>query len=113
MLRHEFERRAGEVDGNFKIRTHFMAIIHDTYSHSKLKENCQMNNLSLYISPHSCDCIHLLISQQVQKTYEMRMKKTREGLDKRRKEEIKAIEERKHVMIDQLMAVRTTYMYII
>lgn len=42
---------------------------------------------------------------QVQKNYEMRMKKTRESLDKRRKEEIKTIEERKHVMIDHLMGV--------
>ena len=42
---------------------------------------------------------------KVQKTYEMRRKKTRESLDKRRKEEIKTIEERKHVMIDHLMAV--------
>lgn len=39
-----------------------------------------------------------------QKAYEARIKKTRETLDRRRKEEIKAIEDRKHVMIDHLMA---------
>lgn len=43
-------------------------------------------------------------ASEVQKTYEARMKKTRDGLDKTRKEEIKAIEDRKHVMIDQLMS---------
>ena len=32
------------------------------------------------------------------------MKKTRESLDRSRKDELKAIEERKHIMIDQLMA---------
>lgn len=42
-------------------------------------------------------------SSEVQKSYEAHMKKTRDGLDKRRKEEIKAIEDSKHVMIDQLM----------
>jgi len=41
---------------------------------------------------------------EVQKTFEARMKKTRDVLDKNRKEEIKSIEDRKHIMIDQLMA---------
>lgn len=42
-------------------------------------------------------------SNEVQKAFEAQMKKTRDGLDKRRKEEIKVIEDRKHIMIDQLM----------
>ncbi|KAJ1423224.1 growth-arrest-specific micro-tubule binding-domain-containing protein [Ochromonadaceae sp. CCMP2298] len=42
-------------------------------------------------------------STEVQKSYEAQMKKSRDGLDKRRKEEIRAIEDRKHVMIEQLM----------
>jgi len=43
-------------------------------------------------------------SNEIQKSYEAQMKKSRDGLDKRRKEEIRAIEDRKHVMIEQLMA---------
>lgn len=42
-------------------------------------------------------------SNEIQKSYEAQMKKSRDGLDKRRKEEIRAIEERKHVMIEHLM----------
>jgi DNA repair exonuclease SbcCD ATPase subunit len=34
----------------------------------------------------------------------MRMKRSRDGLDRRRKEEIKAIEDKKHIMIEILMA---------
>lgn len=41
---------------------------------------------------------------EVQKMFEAIMKKTRDVLDKNRKEEIKAIEDKKHVMIDQLMS---------
>lgn len=41
---------------------------------------------------------------EVQKTFETRTKKKRDDLDRMRKEEIKAIEERKHQMIDHLMA---------
>jgi hypothetical protein len=43
-------------------------------------------------------------ANEAQKLFEARMKKTREILDKTRKEEIKGIEEAKHVMIDKLMA---------
>lgn len=43
-------------------------------------------------------------ANEAQKLFEARMKKTREGLDRTRKDEIKAIEEAKHVMIDKLMA---------
>ena len=43
-------------------------------------------------------------ANEVQKLYEARMKKTRDALDRRRKDEIKAIEDRKLVMIEQLMA---------
>lgn len=43
-------------------------------------------------------------ANEVQKMYEARMKKTRENLDRVRKDEIKAIEEKKHVMIDHLMS---------
>lgn len=43
-------------------------------------------------------------ANESQKTYESRMKKTRENLDRIRKDEIKAIEEAKHLMIDNLMA---------
>lgn len=40
---------------------------------------------------------------ETQKTYDMRMKKTRDALDKVRKDQIKTIEEKKHIMIDYLM----------
>jgi hypothetical protein len=43
-------------------------------------------------------------ANESQKSFEARTKKTREQLDRIRKDEIKAIEERKHVMIDNLMA---------
>mmetsp|Transcript_2603 Transcript_2603/g.4739 ORF Transcript_2603/g.4739 Transcript_2603/m.4739 type:complete len:476 (+) Transcript_2603:155-1582(+) len=43
-------------------------------------------------------------ANEAQKLFEARMKKTRENLDKTRKDEIKGIEEAKHVMIDKLMA---------
>ena len=42
-------------------------------------------------------------ASEVQKTFETRTKKKREDLDRARKDEIKGIEERKHLMIDQLM----------
>jgi growth arrest-specific protein 8 len=42
-------------------------------------------------------------SNEIQKLYEAQMKKTRDGLDKRRKEEIRAIEDKKHIMIEHLM----------
>jgi hypothetical protein len=42
-------------------------------------------------------------SSEITKNYDMRMKKTREFLDRKRKDEIKAIEDRKHIMIDHLM----------
>ena len=42
-------------------------------------------------------------ASEITKNYDMRMKKTREQLDRKRKDEIKAIEDRKHVMIDFLM----------
>jgi hypothetical protein len=42
-------------------------------------------------------------SSEITKNYDMRMKKTRELLDRKRKDEIKSIEDRKHVMIDFLM----------
>lgn len=41
---------------------------------------------------------------EISKLYDAHMKKTRETLDKRRKEEIKQIEDRKHAMIEKLMA---------
>lgn len=43
-------------------------------------------------------------AEEVQRSYDTLIKKTRTNLDNRRKAEIKAIEDRKHVMIDQLMA---------
>ena len=43
------------------------------------------------------------MGSEVQKLYDARMKKSREVLDRKRKEEIKSIEDRKHVMIDHLM----------
>lgn len=43
-------------------------------------------------------------ANETQKMYESRMKKTRETLDRIRKDEIKAIEEAKHLMIDNLMS---------
>jgi growth arrest-specific protein 8 len=43
-------------------------------------------------------------ANETQKTYDSKMKKTREALDARRKDEIKRIEESKHIMIDQLLA---------
>ena len=43
-------------------------------------------------------------ANEVQKLYEAHMKKTRDGLDRRRKDEIKTIEDRKLIMIEQLMA---------
>jgi hypothetical protein len=43
-------------------------------------------------------------AEEVQKLYDTLIKKTRTSLDARRKTEIKAIEDRKHVMIDHLMA---------
>mmetsp|Transcript_16600 Transcript_16600/g.24984 ORF Transcript_16600/g.24984 Transcript_16600/m.24984 type:complete len:477 (+) Transcript_16600:64-1494(+) len=43
-------------------------------------------------------------ANEAQKMYEARMKKTRESLDRVRKDEIKSIEEAKHLMIDKLMA---------
>lgn len=43
-------------------------------------------------------------ANEAQKLFEARMKKTRETLDRTRKDEIKSIEEAKHVMIDKLMA---------
>lgn len=43
-------------------------------------------------------------ANEAQKLFEARMKKTRENLDRTRKDEIKGIEEAKHVMIDKLMA---------
>ena len=43
-------------------------------------------------------------ANESQKMYESRMKKTRENLDRIRKDEIRTIEEAKHIMIDQLMA---------
>lgn len=43
-------------------------------------------------------------ANEVNKSYEMRMKKTREVLDKERKDEIKGIEDKKAEMIDQMMA---------
>ena len=43
-------------------------------------------------------------ANEVNKSYEMRMKKTREVLDKERKGEIKAIEDKKAEMIDKMMA---------
>lgn len=42
-------------------------------------------------------------ANEVQKAYEAHMKRTRDGLDRRRRDEIKQIEDRKHLMIDQLM----------
>ncbi len=42
-------------------------------------------------------------ASEITKNYDMRMKKTREQLDRKRKDEIKSIEDRKHVMIDFLM----------
>jgi growth arrest-specific protein 8 len=42
-------------------------------------------------------------ANETQKMYESHMKKTRETLDRVRKEEIKSIEEAKHLMIDNLM----------
>lgn len=43
-------------------------------------------------------------ANEAQKLFEARMKKTRERLDRTRKDEIKSIEEAKHIMIDKLMA---------
>jgi hypothetical protein len=43
-------------------------------------------------------------ANEVQRMYEARIKKSRDVLDKRRKDEIKAIEEAKHAMIDALMS---------
>ena len=43
-------------------------------------------------------------ANEINKSYEMRMKKTREVLDKKRKDEIKAIEDKKAEMIDNMMA---------
>ena len=42
-------------------------------------------------------------ANEVQRMYEARIKKSRDVLDKRRKDEIKTIEESKHTMIDALM----------
>lgn len=43
-------------------------------------------------------------ANESQKLFEARAKKTRDQLDRTRKDEIKSIEEKKHVMIDNLMA---------
>ena len=43
-------------------------------------------------------------ANECQKSYDSKMKKTRERLDQHRKEVIKAIEEKKHLMIDQLLS---------
>lgn len=42
-------------------------------------------------------------ANEINKIYDAKMKKTRDYLDKKRKEDIKYIEDRKHVMIDSLM----------